>query len=545
MKRLGFYIAALALAGCIVNDIPYPLVVCRIESIEAEGLSGEPTIDADERLVILPLEETTDIQAVEITACTVTENATLSTPIVGRHNMRTPLYVNLSIYQDYPWTIEARQTIERKFAVEGQIGTTEWDTTARTAKAYVGFEDLSQVTVTALKLGPRDISTMSCTDVLELDDTNLDRLHDFSKGARRVDVTYHGHTKDWYLTVEYTEVKVRFSRIAPWTHSAWLHAEGLSGTKLGFRYRAAGTEEWTEVAQEELTAQNGTFSAQVRGLLPETDYEAVAYSNDDESEIEKFTTEAALPLPNAGFEEWSKPGRIIYPYLSEDQAFWDSGNKGSISAGETICEGSPDVRPGSAGVASACLSSRFASLMGIGKFAAGNIFIGTYAETVGTNGKVNFGRPFATHPIALRGWVKYTQGQIDIDMKQVTTMPPGQALTNDDMDEGSIYIALGTWTPEEYGGTAESPVQVYTKTPPIVFNPNGKDVLGYGELIFKKSTDGWMQFSIEIDWRDTDTRPTHMMIVCSGSRWGDYFVGSTQSRMWVDDFELIYDYADL
>lgn len=545
MKRLGCYILALALAGCIVNDIPYPLVVCRIEHIEAEGLSGEPIIDEKELRVILPLEETTDIQTVEITACTVTENATLSTPIVGCRDLRSPHYVTLSIYQDYPWTIEARQEIERIFTVEGQIGQTEWDPIACTAKAYVGFEDLSHVTITALKLGPRDITTMSGTDVLDLDDTNLDRLNDFSKGARRVDVTYHGRTENWYLTVEYTEVKATFTRIAPWTHSAWLHAEGLSGTKLGFRYRAEGSEEWTEVAPEMLTVNGGSFSAQVRGLLPQTRYEAVAYSDDDLSTIESFTTEAALPLPNAGFEEWSKPGRIIYPYLSEDQAFWDSGNKGSISAGETICEGSPDIRPGSAGAASACLSSRFASLMGIGKFAAGNIFIGTYAETVGTNGKVNFGRPFATHPIALRGWVKYTQGQIDIDMKQVATMPPGQALTNDDMDEGSIYIALGTWTPEEYGGTAESPVQVYTKNPPIVFNPNGKDVLGYGELIFKKSTDGWTQFSIEIDWRNTDIQPTHMMIVCSGSRWGDYFVGSTQSRMWVDDFELIYDYADL
>ena len=31
------------------------------------------------------------------------------------------------------------------------------------------------------------------------------------------------------------------------------------------------------------------------------------------------------------------------------------------------------------------------------------------------------------------------------------------------------------------------------------------------------------------------------MIVCSASRWGDYFTGSTKSEMWVDDFELIYD----
>ena len=31
------------------------------------------------------------------------------------------------------------------------------------------------------------------------------------------------------------------------------------------------------------------------------------------------------------------------------------------------------------------------------------------------------------------------------------------------------------------------------------------------------------------------------MIVCSASRWGDYFTGSTQSEMWLDDFELLYD----
>ena len=41
---------------------------------------------------------------------------------------------------------------------------------------------------------------------------------------------------------------------------------------------------------------------QIKGLVPETAYEAVAYSNDDLSEVQKFTTEPALALPNAGFE---------------------------------------------------------------------------------------------------------------------------------------------------------------------------------------------------------------------------------------------------
>jgi len=67
-------------------------------------------------------------------------------------------------------------------------------------------------------------------------------------------------------------------------------------------------------------------------------------------------------------------------------------------------------------------------------------------------------------------------------------------------------------------------------------------VVAYGELILTQSVDEWREFTIELDWRVTDVVPTHLMIVCSASRWGDYFTGSTASRMWLDDFELIYDY---
>ena len=170
-----------------------------------------------------------------------------------------------------------------------------------------------------------------------------------------------------------------------------------------------------------------------------------------------------------------------------------------------------------------------------------NIFIGTYAETVGTNGKVNFGRPFAAHPVALRGWLKYTQGKID----RIDKQPPGQTLTTDDYDQGSIYVALGTWTAAAYGGTDQSPVQIYTKDQSTFFDKNAPDVLAFGELVLTESVDGWTQFTIPIEWRRTDAVPTHLMIVCSASRWGDYFTGSTANRMSLDDFELIYDYGDL
>lgn len=540
MKRLATYAATLLatapMLSCIENDIPYPVIECRIESIAAEGLSGEPAIDNNRRKVTLPLLETTDIQNVAISSAVITDGAVASRELEGRFDLRAPLYVTLSLYQDYQWTIEAEQTIERYFTVEGQIGSAEWNIADRTATAYVGIEDRSDITITSLKLGPEGITDMSCTDIPDFNDSNLSLLRDFTT-PRRIDVTCHGRTETWYIAVEYTDVKVNFTHIDGWARSAWLYAEGLSGSELGFRYRPAGSGEWMTVDPAAITVDGGAFRARIRGLDPESEYEAVAYSGDDVSAVERFRTEAELPLPNCGFEEWSMPGKIVYPYLSEQSAYWDSGNKGSATVNETICEGSPDIRPGSEGATSAFLCSKFASVVGIGKFAAGNIFIGTYYETVGTNGKVNFGRPFAARPSALRGWVKYTQGKID----RIDRQPDGMTLTTNDFDQGSIYVALGTWTAAEYGGTDASPVQVFTKEPSTYFDKNSKDVVAYGELMLNETVGEWREFTIELDYVTTSVVPTHLIIVCSASRWGDYFTGSTQSRMWLDDFELVWD----
>lgn len=181
----------------------------------------------------------------------------------------------------------------------------------------------------------------------------------------------------------------------------------------------------------------------------------------------------------------------------------------------------------------------------MGKFAAGNLFVGDYVATKGTNGILTFGRPFKQRPTALKVWVKYTCGKID----RIDKIPVGSDLKKDDPDNGIVYIALGTWTPEEYGkdsqgemrGTQNSPLCVDTRSVTTFFKPNGKDVVGYGEYVMAANVDEWTQVTIPIAYPDKSIEPTHLMIVCSASRWGDYFTGSTKSEMWVDDFELIYD----
>lgn len=536
MRKPVFLILLLLATGCLKNDIPYPVVKCAIEAIEAEGLSGAPVIDAASQTITLPLQETTDIQAVSITSATLTEGAVPSVQLTGTHDLRNPLNVTLSLYQDYTWTVSAAQTILRTFAVEGQIGATEWNEAEHAATVRVGFEDLSSVSVSALKLGPAGISVMSCADVPVLDESTLYQLSDF-RSPRRVMVTYHGRSETWYLTVEHTDMRVNLERADGWVRTAWLYGSGESGAEAGFCYRPEGGDAWIPVPASEIEVNGGSFRARVRGLEPGSRYEAVACSGPDTSAVVGFATEAELPLPNAGFEDWSKPGSIVYPYLSEAQAFWDTGNKGSSAVNETVTESSPDIRPGSSGSLSAALTSKFASLFGIGKFAAGNIFVGSYAETVGTNGKVNFGRPFTSRPVALRGWVKYTQGKID----RIGEQPQGHPVAVGDNDQGSIYIAVGTWTAEEYGGTPESPVQVYTREQSTFFNSKAPAVVGYGEWIIDEQVGEWRQFTIPLDYRATNIAPTHLIIVCSASRWGDYFTGSSQSRMWLDDFELVWE----
>ena len=533
MKRLILF-GALCLpaffAGCIHNDLPYPVVTINIEAIEAEGLDGAAQINAAQQTVILPLLETTDIRNVHITSVTLTEGGQSSVAFPGTFDLRTPLYTTLSLYQEYGWSIAATQTIERYFRVKKQVGAAEIDPANRTATAYVSRStDLQNVPVKELKLGPAGITTYSP----EIEGTTS------FETVRLVDVTAHGRTEQWRLRVVPTDVTVRITQCDAWARIAWLAADGLSDTEMGFVYRRKGDTEWLAVPDVEI--EGGTFRAKLAGLDPETTYELRAFSDTDSCDMREFTTEAAPQLPNAGFETWSTDrSDILYPYAADAplaEQFWGSGNPGSMTLKKLVTTNEKDPRPGSEGQYCAQLKSQYVAFLGVGKFAAGNLFSGHYAETKGTDGIVNFSQPFTSRPVALHGWVKYNRGKMDY----IKSSPVGMSFAKGDPDEGIIYMALGRWTAAEYGGTEQSPVQVYTRDTKTFFDPEGKDVIAYGEVVFTTSVDEWREFTVKLDYTATDVVPTHLMIVCSASRYGDYFTGSSDSVMWVDDFELVYE----
>ena len=101
---------------------------------------------------------------------------------------------------------------------------------------------------------------------------------------------------------------------------------------------------------------------------------------------------------------------------------------------------------------------------------------------------------------------------------------------------------MGTWTPAKYGGTSESPVLVNTTDTStfVDFNTDAATI-AYGDKMFDYTETEWQEVVIDLKYADLKTMPTHIIISCASSYLGDYFAGCKESKLWIDDMELIYD----
>ncbi|MBQ8048157.1 MAG: PCMD domain-containing protein [Bacteroidales bacterium] len=552
MKKFIYMIVALVgLTGCIDNDLPYPVVVPHITSITASGAESVD-INYDERTVTLTFPETTDLRDIEITSVEIDQEiAVPSIEIIGRHDLSLPLKFNIRTYADYSWKIIGVRNVQRYFTVEGQIGSSTIDPVNCRAIAMVGKNaDVSDIKVTSLKLGPRGLSTYSVDYTV---------MRDFTHGIS-VDVTAFDMTETWNLFVEITDASVEITKVNPWAHEVYLTSIATAGAENGFMYRLKGDAEWIKVDESDITSDGGTFLAHIKGLKPETVYEAVAVSGSDQSPVVEFMTEAAVKIPNGSFEYASKvAGGSYYKFYDPDCGvadgefmFWGSGNgegsegvNGSANLGIVITyvdtedkvDGKQSVRAQTSQLA--------------GMLAAGNLFTGQFAGLVGTSGgKVNFGRPWTSRPSALKLYCKYSTGTIDI----INSTPPGVTLTKSDYDRAQIKIALGTWDYKKYGGTLESPVHInttdastfvdFTTDPSTVADGNliihhDGYYLNGGDKVAAE-TGEWIEYVIPLDYHSMDVQPTHIIVSCASSQFGDYFTGCSSSRLWIDAVELLY-----
>ncbi len=556
-------IFALLLSSCVKNDIPYPVVVPHILSLTVEGVGeiGQESISQTSRTVTISLGETVDLKNVRITDCKIdVENVRMSQDIVGRHDLTEPLSVVLTTYQNYPWTIVASRPIERYFTVDGQVGATFVDEANHRMIAYVRKTvSLSDIKVTSLKLGPKGISTYF---------PGKDQMKDFSEGGYEVEVVvdYNGNMEQedsWKLFVEQSDVTVRVKKKNIWTKEAYLTAEGIAGQANGFRYREKGSiGDWIQVPEEELTFDGGQFTAHIENLTGNTTYEFYAFtgegSSEEMTEVDEFTTDPERQLPNNSFENFSLVSGAEYykwfnPSCSDPESqdiWWASGNgegnemvsSGDGKGGKSVVKGTaslgivltyPDNNEKVDGEWSVrCESKEF-----VGLLACGNLFTGRFAGLEGTTGgAVNYGRPWTTRPHKLRLWYKYKPGKLI--NSNLDKAPAGQSVKEGDPDRCEVAVSVGKWDYRVMKGVPESPVRVNTSKK-IYYNSSSEGIVAFGHLV-SGETNGWQQVEIPLEYRDTETIPSHIIITCASSYLGDYLIGGPGSTLWIDKMELVY-----
>ncbi len=524
MKKIGYIIGiigvAAGLCGCIENDLPYPRIQQNITAISAAGELSPARIDSTNLTATLFLDEQTDIRAVEFTRFRYTADATSDKDLMeGRWDLSVPITVELTRYQTYQWMISAEQNIERYFTIAGQIGETVIDPVGRRIIVNVPENtNLERLEITSIKLGPKDLTTLSPSyeagSVIDL------------SAPRRIEATAWGRTEDWTIYAQLSAQVVATTAADPWSMVLWVYGEGPAEADNYFEYKEKDATEWIETPRADITRKDGAFSCCIKHLKPLTTYTVRSRSGENIGNEMSVTTQGTEVLPDGDFEQWWKDGKVWCPWDENGERFWDTGNKGASTLGECNVNPSDYVPAGLSGK-SAELKTEFKGIAGIGKLAAGSIFTGSYKKTDGTNGILDFGRPWTVRPTRLRGYYRYTTGDINYSSKEMEYLK-GRP------DTCSIYIAMTDWT---------TPYEIRT-------NPNNRQlfdkdaayVIGYGALERGSSMDDYEEFEITIDYRSTSAMPRYIMITCASSKYGDYFTGSSQAVLYVDQLSLEYDY---
>lgn len=511
--------ALLILGSCIKNDIPYPRIQANFTSITAVGQNKDAAIDSASRIVTLSFPEEINIYEVEIDSFTLTPN----TIVVGdslkpgqKIDLSATYFVTLSMYQEYLWRIKAVQDIERYFTLEGQIGASTIDVPARRVIATVSDQtSLESIKVESIKLGA-STSTMS-PDI-------AGKLVDFTHPVV-INVENHGHFEQWTIYISQTESTVSTVRVDAWTRVAWVYGQAQAGKTNTVQYRIKGDTEWLTVPDSWLTHDEGNFHARLVGLSPLTAYEARAVSDEEFGQTIEFTTGEELQLPNSNFDNWWLDGKVWCPWAEGGTPYWDTGNKGASTLGQSNTTPTEDTVNGT-GLAANC-ATKFVGIGMLGKLAAGNIYVGTFKKIDGTNGILDMGRPFTQRPTKLRGYWKYKTAPI-------SSVASGYEDWKGRPDTCCIWMAL-----------IDGPEPFEVRTNPKnqhLFDRNLPQVIAYGAIQSGADIPAYAPFEIEFEYVATNRVPTYILVAASASKYGDYFMGGNGAVLQVDDFELVYDY---
>ena len=543
--RIGMMALALALlTGCAIeNDIPYPTVEAAITAIAVEGqraAEGETnaaaTIDNTAHVVTLYVNDSVDVSRLRITQLALNPTdveLTLDSALCDdaerfpfghfasldsvpasantRVDFSSPVTFTLRKYADYPWKVTVNQIIQRDIEVEGMTRHV-LDADSRTVIIYMEEgADLSDVRITKLNLGGE-------YGEVTPDPTTVRDFTTSQTFLARLNWEPEGQFREWrvYVYPDPESGNEATGDVFAMVSRAIINGSVTSGKTPVVEYKEQSASSWQTAS--DVTVSGTKFTATLTGLTGSTTYNYRVTVDGAAGSEQSFTTVAEVALENGGFESWYQEGDIYVPNAS-GSSFWGTGNPGAASFIGNLTTPTSDAVSGQA----AKLESKNALI----KLGAGNIFTGDFALD-GTNGILHFGQPFTTFPTALRLYYKYTSTTINRIGDEVGSLENLRGRP----DSCHIYVALSD---------KSEPYEIRTR-PSVrkVFDKNDANIIAYGEFISGNSTSSYQQITIPLEYRANRT-PRYIVIVCSASKYGDYFIGGEGSTLWLDEMELVYE----
>lgn len=568
-KNIVWMSIALVVAACdIKNDVPYPIVYGQITEFEVEGQCGadgkagtSAIIDKNSRTITVYVSDTVNLANLRITkivAGGTTYNPDVDyqdVPVIRPDSSVCSNYARfpktsfealesgydtrvdfthevkfvVHTYQDYVWTVKVNQVIGRQIEVENQVGEAIIDPYLRNAIVYVSRnQSLKKLKVHKFTLGG--------THGAVTPDPTTYETYDFYNLRHFIVKTGWGELQQWSVFVCHTDEMVETTaNVLARNLNATVSGNKPNGVTPVVEYRDSRVSEWRAVPSSEIKTTATTYTTTITGLRPSTKYQYRVTAGEVTVAPQEFTTVDLQQIPNSSFDDWctdASNSKLYCPWAEGATSFWDTGNRGATTVGNSNSVPTDETSTGSG--KAAYLESKWIVI----KFAAGNIFTGTYLKTDGTNGVLGFGRPFTAFPSKLSFDYKYVSKPID-------KFDESLAHLKGKPDSCSVYIALWHVEDNEYEEFQGEKYPLIIRTKPgkdqNLFSPDDPRVIAYGQFTKGSTVSNWTSETITLDYKNTELAPTHILVVASSSKYGDFFTGGVGSTLVVDNMKLIYE----
>ncbi len=310
-------------------------------------------------------------------------------------------------------------------------------------------------------------------------------------------------------------------------------------------YRKSGEEDWSEATAtsvgdylyeasfsptwSETTSDGGDKVYYLNsGFTAGNTYEYKYYIDGvDQGKLLSYTASEVQTIASSGFESSSLS---CWGSSNSSSTWWASGNN---SFSSSLC--TQGTYSGAGGSACAYLAGASVSLVDL---AAGNLFLGQFERPSLTSGQVSFGQSFdwTSRPTSLKFKYAASLGTVNASYK-------GEYIEEGETDQARIFFAIVDWSDRHVVTSGTSSVSGVWD-PATMSSVTEGEIIGYASLWITSSTSGSMQEKeLTVYYYDKETKPSKditIVISCATSAYGDYFNGSTSSKLYVDDFEFGY-----